>query len=138
MDNSQTGLSLNSDTQKWMKLNATLSSVLLFFGFVYSIHSIKSYYRFLAALSNMKEGNKYYNFDFRIFPAFLFVELALLIISYFFIYSGYSKQNKSIKKQDTVGFNKGVRLINYSLIVCIIYFLVLFFQIVFKHFYFRK
>ena len=138
MENSTPGLLLNNDSKKWMKLNATLSATLLFFAFVYTIYAIRSFYRTLAFFTFMKAGSKEFIFNFRIYPVLLFGELVLIIISYFFIYAGFSKQYKSIEKQDTADFNKGVRFINYSLIITIIYFLVIFSQIVFKHFYFKK
>jgi magnesium-transporting ATPase (P-type) len=139
MENSTSGLLLNNDSKKWMKLNATLSAILLFFAFIYTIYAIRSFYRTLAFLTFIKAGSKEFIFNFRIYPVLLFSELVLIIISYFFIYTGFSKQYKSIEKQDnTADFNKGVRFINYSLIVTVIYFLVIFSQIVFKHFYFKK
>jgi hypothetical protein len=123
---------IDSNRKNILNRNTQLVFVLLIFSVLYSIFQLADWYMFFKN-TNFGKGNiKHYFYYYRLSPLISVVEMALSIISYSFVYRSFKLQSIAVNTQNGSLFNKGLRFFNINLVIMILYFLILFANILFR------
>jgi len=131
-DNSVLNLATDISRKNLLKRSTQIVFVLLMLTILYSIFQLVDWYLFFKNTNNGRGYIKHFLYYYRLCPLISIAGMMICITSYTFLYKSFRFQLAAVNNQDDSLFNKGLRFFNINLILIVIYFLILFSNILYR------
>jgi hypothetical protein len=131
-DNSILNFPIDTNSKNLMKKNVQILLVLLIFSVLYSLFQLVDWGLFLRTSTGARMYSRHFFYYYRLSPLISIVEMALSIMAAVIVYMSFKNQSIAVDTEDAALFNKGIRFFNMALMIDLVYFLILFANIIFR------
>ena len=126
------GISINQVSVNLLRKSVLLALFLLIFSVLYSLIQLREWYVFFSNAAETNRVVRHFYYNHRLLPLLSLVETVLSITGYVYYYRAFKSLSTAASNNDQALANKAVKTFYTSLIIAVIYFLILFGNILFR------